>query len=381
MIRCPFAWLNIEALDHNIAYVAQACGTKRIRIATKSIRSVTALRYIAQKLPNVCGFMTFTAAETLYLLEQGFDDLLLGYPVVEPQDMQQIATYIKAGKNVTFMVDCVAHVQQLEQIGAALHVSIPVCIDVNISTDLKVLYFGTKRSPITTKLQLQQLLRDVDACAHVHITGMMAYDAQIAGVTDQTPAMFGATSSVIRQLKKRAQPKLTALRTQFIHTLTQYAPLQFINGGGTGSMTSCAADPYMTEITVGSAFFAPALFSQYAQLQLHPAAGFALRITRQFDAHTFVCHGGGYVASGAIGPDRLPQFVEPHMYRFLPLEGAGEVQTPITSKRPHHIGDIIYFRHAKAGELCERFQTLHVMQGNDVIDEWTTYRGDGQCFL
>lgn len=381
MVHCPFAWVRLEALTNNIADVAASCRTKSVRIATKSVRSIAALRYIAERLPNVAGFMTFTAEETNYLLKNGFDDLLIGYPVVDEAALHTLALHVKAQKNVTFMVDCAAHVQLLEKIGATLQVELAVCIDVNISTDLKVLYFGTKRSPITSMLTLKQLLYDIDCCPHVRIVGCMAYDAQIAGVTDQSQQLLGTKSAVIRALKRHSTNTLTERRAQFIEAIQAHTPLQFVNGGGTGSMALCANEPLLTEITVGSAFFAPALFSQYEQLNLQPAAGFTLQITRQFDAQTFVCHGGGYVASGAPGADRLPQFVEPNIYRFLSTEGAGEVQTPFISKRPHRIGDYIHFRHAKAGELCERFNTLYVMQGNDVIDEWTTYRGDGQCFL
>ena len=138
----------------------------------------------------------------------------------------------------------------------------------------------------------------------------------------------------------------------------------------------------ITEITVGSAFFAPALFDHYETLQLKPAAGFGLRVTRKFSKDIVVCHGGGYIASGATSADRSPAFLEPQHYRLTSLEGAGEVQTPIQLKnRTHRIGDTIYFRHAKAGELCERFQVLHASRGGQYVGPYKTYRGDEQCFL
>lgn len=138
----------------------------------------------------------------------------------------------------------------------------------------------------------------------------------------------------------------------------------------------------ITEITVGSAFYAPALFSSYQALQLQPAAGFALRVTRKFSENIIVCHGGGYIASGVPAKDRLPQFLEPDVYAYSSLEGAGEVQTPIIVKgRNHSIGDTIYFRHAKAGELCERFNELHTIRRGNYAGAIKTYRGDGECFL
>jgi D-serine deaminase-like pyridoxal phosphate-dependent protein len=59
------------------------------------------------------------------------------------------------------------------------------------------------------------------------------------------------------------------------------------------------------------------------------------------------------------------------------------VQTPVlgTAAAQLLVGDRVYFRHAKAGELCERFETLHLVAGDRVVDEVPTYRGEGRCFL
>ncbi|CAM5715607.1 hypothetical protein LSPH24S_08653 [Lysinibacillus sphaericus] len=104
-IERPFAWLDLDALDDNIATVQQACGQKKIRIATKSIRSVEVLQYLQQHLSNITGFMTFTAAESIFLLQRNFDDVLLGYPVMEDMAVRQLLHYVKEGRTVTFMVD------------------------------------------------------------------------------------------------------------------------------------------------------------------------------------------------------------------------------------------------------------------------------------
>ncbi|MER2000627.1 MAG: amino acid deaminase/aldolase, partial [Lysinibacillus sp.] len=244
------------------------------------------------------------------------------------------------------------------------------------------LYFGTKRSPIHSMATLTQFLEQVQQFKNIKVVGCMAYDAQIAGVADQTDTFFGLKSKLIQSLKRDAFPKVTRLRQQLVAHVKHFYNLQFVNAGGTGSMALLKSARDVTEITVGSAFFAPALFSQYEALQLQPAAGFALTITRKFSDDIFVCHGGGYVASGAVGKDKQPQFLEPDVYELTSLEGAGEVQTPILVKgRQHDIGDTIYLRHAKAGELCERFKQLHATRNGEYIGEISTYRGDGQCFL
>ena len=75
--------------------------------------------------------------------------------------------------------------------------------------------------------------------------------------------------------------------------------------------------------------------------------------------------GGGYLASGSgdAGAAALPWL--PPGLRLDPEEGAGEVQTPLlgAAAAELRIGDRVYLRHAKAGELCERFNSLHLVEG------------------
>ncbi|TQR39612.1 amino acid deaminase/aldolase [Lysinibacillus sphaericus] len=377
----PFAWLDFDALDHNVSTVHNACGQKKIRIATKSVRSVEILRYLQENLPNVTGFMTFTAAETIFLLQQHFDNLLIGYPVMEVAAVRQILLFIKAGKTVTFMVDKREHVRFLAELGQELGVRVQVCIDINVSNDFKLLYFGTKRSSLHSLESLTPFLDYIKNQEFIKVVGAMGYEAQIAGVGNRP--VNAVKGKFIEVMQLQAKKQVTQFRRIAIAHIKAYFPsLHFVNGGGSGSMAYTAQQKEITEITVGSAFYAPALFDQFTHLQLEKAAGFALSVTRKPERNIVVCHGGGYTASGAIGADRLPVFYEPTFFSYLSLEGAGEVQTPVKVKRKTvNIGDTLYFRHAKAGELCERFQELHGIRGDKYVGTYTTYRGDGQCFL
>ncbi|KGR82189.1 alanine racemase [Lysinibacillus odysseyi] len=377
----PFAWVDLDALDANIEFIA-AKTKKPVRIATKSIRSTQLLRYIAERLPETAGFMTFTAAETLYLLEQGFNQLLIGYPVMEENAVKKLLFQIKAGKDITFMVDHIEQVEFLERMASGLDVVIPICIDVNVSDDYRVLYFGTKRSPLNSFEKVANFLYAI-ADKQVQVRGVMAYEAQVAGVPDlpDETVVSRIKSKLISQLKKRSVMQVEQAHHDTINIIRHLEDPIFINAGGSGSIESTNRLE-VTEMTIGSAFLAPALFDRYDSLALQKASGFALAVVRQFDEETFVCHGGGYIASGTPGVDRLPAFYEAGRFRYLSLEGAGEVQTPIVdSQKALHIGDTVYFRHAKAGELCERFPMLHAVRGDVRIGTYTTYRGDGQCFL
>ncbi|MGN7477348.1 alanine racemase [Solibacillus silvestris] len=381
-VEHPFAWIDLNALQQNIDYVNQACGEKKIRIATKSIRSVPLLQYIAKRLTHFAGYMTFTASETNYLLEQGLDELLIGYPVYERNAILKLAHWVKRGKSITFMVDHIQQAQLLNDIAQRDELQFSICIDLNVSTDFKVLYFGTKRSPISNFHSLNELLQQIDKLQHVTVQGVMGYDAQIAGVTDKTKLYFGAKDALISLLKKQSAKTLIKSRQFLVAHLKAMYNIAFVNAGGSGSMAQTAVQKDVTEVTVGSAFFASALFDQYKSLSLKPAAGFALRVTRQFSENIVVCHGGGYIASGASGPDRSPVFMEKDRFSLVPLEGAGEVQTPVIVKKGKtKIGDTVYFRHAKAGELCERFLVLHAIEDGLYKEQFQTYRGDGQCFL
>ncbi|MDQ6810443.1 MAG: amino acid deaminase/aldolase, partial [Actinomycetota bacterium] len=159
--------------------------------------------------------------------------------------------------------------------------------------------------------------------------------------------------------------------------------LEFVNGGGTGSLERTAAESAVTEVAAGSGLYAPTLFDAYRSFTPRPAALFALPVVRRPGPGVVTALGGGYLASGPADAARLPT---PHLPRGLVLdaqEGAGEVQTPLLGAAADTlaIGDRVYFRHAKAGELCEHFATLHLLEGERIVEQAPTYRGEGQCFL
>ena len=159
--------------------------------------------------------------------------------------------------------------------------------------------------------------------------------------------------------------------------------LGFVNGGGTGSLARTAGAGIVSELTAGSGFYAPALFDNYRSLALDPAAFFSLSVVRRPVGGVATLLGGGYLASGAAGADRLPDPYLPGGLRFDRDEGAGEVQTPVTGAAAYklRVGDRVYLRHAKAGELCERFDSLYLVEGERIVDEVPTYRGEGKAFL
>ncbi|MEU1168756.1 amino acid deaminase/aldolase, partial [Streptomyces sp. NPDC005921] len=122
---------------------------------------------------------------------------------------------------------------------------------------------------------------------------------------------------------------------------------------------------------------------RYSRFTPRAAAFFALPVVRRPGPKTVTVLGGGYVASGVPRWDRAPVPTFPPGLRYDGNEGAGEVQTPLTGAPAAHlaVGSPVFFRHAKAGELCERFNELHLVRDGKIVDVVPTYRGEGRCFL
>jgi len=382
-IPMPFAYLDLDLLEQNIQHVLTLSGSKQIRIASKSIRSREVLKRILDYDSRFIGLMCFTADEAIFLAEHGFQDLLLGYPIWDRHAIHAIARKVAEGNQITLMVDSIQHVEHIEKIAEQVGCKLPLCIDLDLSMDFFSLHFGVWRSPIRTAADGVRLAERIASSSHVTLDGIMGYEAQIAGVGDANPGAK-MRNQLVRYLKHKSIKQIASIRAEFIHTLHAKGIVpRIVNGGGSGSLDSTCAEEVVTEVTVGSAFYSPVLFDYYDNFRFQPAAGYAIEIVRQPRADIYTCLGGGYTASGAIALDKQPKPYLPEGTELLSMEGAGEVQTPILYRgsEPLKLGDPIFMRHSKAGELCERFKELHILTQGQVTQTMLTYRGEGRCFL
>lgn len=385
-VEAPFAFVDLEAMWANAEEMLGRAGGKPIRAASKSIRCRGLLEAILARDSRFQGLMTFTLPETLWLAEQGFDNLLLAYPTADVGALEELALRSAANPEGApiVMVDCVEHLEMIESVLGTGAPPLRVCIDVDASWwwlggRVKV---GPKRSPIHTVEQAVALAREIEKRPQIELDALMAYEGQIAGVGDQPPGQR-RRGAAIRFMQKRSAEELAQRRRAIVSALGEFVELEIVNGGGTGSLDLTAAEPAVTEVTAGSGFYAPVLFDHYSRFRLTPAAGFALPIVRKPSSGTATALGGGYLASGAGDATRLPSPWLPQGLELDGDEGAGEVQTPLLGAAAAGlgVGDRAYFRHAKAGELCERFDTLYLVEGDAIVDEVPTYRGEGKTFL
>lgn len=379
----PFAFVDLDLLASNMRQIQARAGRTRIRLASKSIRCVAVLERILRADPQFAGLLCFTAAEAAWLSRRGFDDLVVGYPSWHEAGIAALCDEAAAGKTVAAMADSPEHIARLAAVAARRGAVLPVCLDIDLSLDLPGLRFGVWRSPIRSVAQALAVAEAVERSPHLRLDGLMGYEAQVAGLGDRLPGQV-AKSALIRLLKRWSVALAARRRGAIVAALGRRGmALRFVNGGGTGSIETTIREPAVTEVTVGSGFFAPTLFDHYQAFRHLPAAGFAIEIVRRPRADLYTCLGGGYPASGAAGPEKLPAPYLPAGASLLPLEGAGEVQTPIQYRGPVRLapGDPIFMRHSKAGELCERFNELALVEDGAVRSVAPTYRGEGQAFL
>ena len=380
----PFAVVDVGAFDANARDLARRASGTPIRVASKSLRCRWALdRALAAEACR--GVMSFTLPEALWLAELGYEDLLVAYPTVDRGALRRLCEDDEARARITIMVD---HPDQLDVVDAVVgprqRSEVQVCLDLDASLRLldERVRLGPRRSPVHHAAEARNLAEAIVGRPGFHLDGMMAYEGQIAGVGD-APGTQRWMAPAIRMMQRTSASELAERRAEVVAAVGQVAELRFVNGGGTGSLELTGAEPSITEVTAGSGFFGPGLFDHYRAFDPHPAALFALPVVRRPGPGVVTLLGGGYVASGSAGPDKLPKVHLPTGLRLDGNEGAGEVQTPVLGEAADRlaIGERVWLRHAKSGELCERFETLHLVDGDRVVEEVPTYRGEGRCFL
>jgi D-serine deaminase-like pyridoxal phosphate-dependent protein len=374
----PFAVVDLDAFDANAADLLRRAGTTALRLASKSVRCRALQRRALDA--GFRGQLCFTLPEALWLAGQGSADLVVAYPTADRAALHALADGPHRDA-ITVMVDSRAHLDLIEAAGGG---PVRVCLDIDagwwpLGGRIKV---GVKRSPVRTPEQGAALAADAVARPGIELVGLMAYEAHIAGVGDAPPGRR-AYGAAVRAMQRASARELASRRAAVVAAVRRVHDLDFVNGGGTGSVERTAAEAAVTEVTAGSGLYGPTLFDAYRAFDVRPAALFALPVVRKASPASATVLGGGYLASGTGGSDRLPRPVLPGGLRLDRAEGAGEVQTPVLGPgaRDLALGDRVWFRHAKAGELCERFASLHLVRGEEIVDEVPTYRGEGQSFL
>ncbi|MFJ2815430.1 amino acid deaminase/aldolase [Streptomyces sp. NPDC087294] len=383
-LDAPLALVDLDAFDANADDLVRRAGGKPIRVASKSVRCRALLERVLAR-DGFAGIMSFTLAESLWLARSGFEDVLLAYPSADRAGFAELAADPKLAAAVTVMVDDPAQLRLIDEARGGGREVVRVCLELDTAWKPAGgrVRIGARRSPLHSPAQLADLARTVARRPGFKVVGIMGYEGHVAGVGD---AVAGRPlwSRTVRLMQAAARRELAERRAEAVRAVRAVVgDLEFVNGGGTGSVQHTAAEDAVTEIAAGSGLYVPRLFDNYTSFRGRPAALFAQPVVRRPGVGVVTVLGGGYPASGAAGRDRLPVPYLPEGLRYDPQEGPGEVQTPLLGAPADDllIGDKVWFRHAKAGELCERFDALHLVEGERVTATVPTYRGEGHTYL
>jgi D-serine deaminase-like pyridoxal phosphate-dependent protein len=370
-VAVPTAVVDLDAFDTNAAALLRRAGGTPVRVASKSIR-VRSLIERVLAVPGYAGVLGYSVAEAIWLVRNGIDDVVVAYPSVDDEAVRTVAGDPRLAAQITFMVDLPEHVDWLAERAAGE--ALRVAIDVDCSLRLGPVSLGAHRSSVGDAGAAGRLAAQIARRSELRLVGMMFYAAQVAGVPDAKPGM--------RVVKRLSNDQLHRNRAKIRAAVEAHATLEFVNGGGTGSLHTTRLDPAITELAAGSGLFAPTSFDGFDGLGVEPAAWFVSPVTRKPRADVVVTFAGGYSASGVPGRSRLPRPVYPRGLSYFGQEGAGEVQSPVhgAAARTMRLGDPVWFRHAKAGEMCERFDEVVLLRDGEVSGVVPTYRGEGKNF-
>lgn len=384
-LPAPLAVVDLDVFDTNARDLLKRADGVPVRVASKSVR----VRSLVERAlgHGFAGIMAYSLREALWLVGEGARDILVGYPTVDREALAALAADATARAEVTLMVDDVAH---LGLVAAAVEAAggagggdpIKVCLDVDCSLRVGVgpltAHLGVRRSPLREPGDVAALATVAQARG-LAVRGLMFYEAQVAGLPDTSPAVRLVKRLSMREVNERRVRILAAVRDAVGHDV------ELVNAGGTGSIEVSGAAPGVTEVTSGSGLYAPGLFDGYRSFEARPAAFFGLDIVREPAPGWVTAFAGGYVASGKAGAARVPRLFTPG-YTLNGPEGVGEVQTPLRVTRGQtpgghlHTGDRVWLRHAKAGEMMERFDRVHLVRGAEIVETVPTYRGESQNF-
>jgi len=389
-LEAPLAVVDLDAFDRNAADLVRRAAGRPIRVASKSVRCRFLVERVLRK-EGFAGVMAYSLPEALWLArgwagtELAQVDILVAYPTVDHTALRELAADDHARGLVTIMADSVAHLDVVDAALGADHPEIRVCLELDVSwrpvLGRDIAHVGTRRSPVFTPAQAVSLATTIRDRPGFRLVGLMGYEGQIAGLGDH-PAGKPLMGAVLRWMQDRSSHELAARRTAAVRAIAEVADLEFVNGGGTGSIETTGFDGSVTEVAAGSGLIGPTLFDNYRRFAPAPAVLFALPVVRKPRRRTATLFSGGYIASGPAGKDRSPSPYLPAGLSLIGTEGAGEVQTPVNGRaaKDLRVGDRVWLRHTKAGELAERFTAYQVLSGDRVIRIVPTYRGEGQCF-
>ncbi len=334
-LDAPVAIVDLDAFDANAVDLVRRAGGKPVRVASKSVRCRALLERVLA-MDGFAGIMSFTLDESIWLARAGFDDVLLAYPSADRAGFAELAADPKLAAAVTVMVDDPEQLELIDASRAGGAEEIRLCLELD--TALRLLggrvRVGARRSPLREPARLAEMARSIARRPGFRLVGLMAYEGHVAGVGDAV-AGSPVRSRAVRLMQRAARKELAARRAAVVRAVRAVEPgLEFVNGGGTGSVQHTAAEDAVTEIAAGSGLYAPRLFDNYTSFTARPAALFAQPVVRRPGVGAVTVLGGGYPASVPQAATGCPCRGFPRDCATTPRRGPGRCRRRCSVRPP-----------------------------------------------
>ena len=245
--------MDLAAFDHNAANLVRRASRRPMRVASKSVRCRFLLDRVLAR-PGYAGVLCYSLPEALFLCARGTsDNLVVGYPTADRGAMAALAADPAARRGITLMADSPEQLDLIDQAAGPGHPEIPAVPGARCV--LAAARGPARRAhrrpalPLHTPEQAVAFARAVLARPGFRLVGVMSYEAQIAGLGDAPPGR-PVRAAALRLIQRLSAAELRERRGEAIRQIRALTPLEFVNGGGTGSLETTAADPSVTEVAV-----------------------------------------------------------------------------------------------------------------------------------
>ena len=274
---------------------------------------------------------------------------------------------------MTVTIDSVEHVRWLRDTLGPEVAGLGVALDCDASLRVGRVHLGVRRSPTRTPEQALAVVRAALGVG-LDVRGVMFYDAQVAGLPDAGPHVRVLKRRSVRELARAArrrggrgaQRDRPAVRQRRGHG--QPAPVR----GATRSSPSWPPGPGSTRRRSSTATTTSPSARRWRS-RCRWCGGRHRATSRPSAAATCraVSRGGRGCRRRCVVACRWCAPRRPVRCRR---------RCTATDADGLRVGDRVWLRGAKAGELLERFDVVHLVSGGELVGTVPSYRGEGRNF-
>ena len=362
----PALVIDRPRLEANIGAVRAALAPTRqsLRVVSKSLPAPALLGAVLDGV-GATDLMVFNGImlDEMLAFRPGAD-ILLGRPL----PAAQVADFVRRHANnpapaarPQWLADSAQRLEQYGEIAAAAGAPMRINLEFDV---------GLHRGGLADLAALSEAVDRVLADPNLRLSGLMGYDAHVAGAA--SPA-----AEMARVLERYgAAVRLLGEKLGDLSGLT-------LNTAGSPTFALHRDDPWATEVAVGSAFVKPTHYDLPSLTDLRPAAFLAQPVLKVMDPAIFPRREALTEAYNALDPNSRRGFfiyggyddgrpVSPPGIRFSPIWG-GRGMLEGSARVDLAVDDVVFLRPTESEGVLLRFGDIAVYDGEEISAWWPTF--------